>query len=198
VNTSFERGDQKEEWLTPKPIIDALGPFDLDPCASVVRPWEIATTHYTIEDNGLLKPWNGFVWCNPPYGQETKKWFRRMLQHGNGIALTFARVETKMFFESVWGGATAVLFLQGRISFWEQSCATCAIGQSKHKPLPKDPTPEQIADWHEYKPSGKFVEGDAAGAPSCLIAFGNEAEARLHRSELRGVCINLKHSLLLP
>ena len=26
------------EWLTPPKILDALGPFDLDPCAPVVRP----------------------------------------------------------------------------------------------------------------------------------------------------------------
>ena len=34
MNTSFERRkDRSDEWYTPKWIIDALGPFDLDPCA---------------------------------------------------------------------------------------------------------------------------------------------------------------------
>lgn len=29
---------KNDEWLTPKYIIDALGPFDLDPCAPIQRP----------------------------------------------------------------------------------------------------------------------------------------------------------------
>lgn len=117
MNTSFERDAQKDEWLTPLHIIEALKPFDLDPCASVVRPWEIAPATYTIHDNGLIKPWSGFVWCNPPYGNQTRKWFGRMVEHGNGIALTFARTETRMFFESVWNKADAILFIKGRLCF---------------------------------------------------------------------------------
>jgi hypothetical protein len=117
MNTTFDRQAGKDEWLTPKYITDALAPFDLDPSASIVRPWEIAAKCYTIEDNGLFKPWDGFVWNNPPYGNETQKWFRRMAEHNNGISLTFARTETRMFFDSVWGKASAMLFLKRRIAF---------------------------------------------------------------------------------
>lgn len=118
MNTTFERGDGKEEWLTPRHIIEAFPQFDLDPCASVIRPWPTAKRHYTIQDNGLTKPWDGFCYVNPPYGGETKKWFRKLFEHsGGGIALTFARTETEMFFDSVWGKATAILFLKGRLSF---------------------------------------------------------------------------------
>ena len=39
-------------------------------------------------------------------------------EHGNCIALTFARTETRMFFESVWDKATAVLFIKGRLRFY--------------------------------------------------------------------------------
>ena len=92
MNTAFERTETgKDEWLTPPEIIHALGCFDLDPCAPVVRPWPTATRHYTIEDNGLVQPWDGRIWCNPPYGTETGRWLARMAEHGNGIALIFAR-----------------------------------------------------------------------------------------------------------
>jgi len=50
---------EKDEWLTPPHILDALGDFDLDPCAPVCRPWSTARNHYTIEDNGMLSPWAG-------------------------------------------------------------------------------------------------------------------------------------------
>lgn len=107
----------KDEWLTPPEIIQALGPFDLDPCAPVTRPWDTASSHFTMLDNGLNKPWFGRVWCNPPYGAEAARWLERMVAHNQGTALTFARTETRMFFDHVWPHATAVLFLQGRLHF---------------------------------------------------------------------------------
>lgn len=107
----------KDEWLTPPDLLKQLGDFDLDPCAPVVRPWPTAAHHLTIEDNGLKKPWHGRVWCNPPYGLEAAKWLARLADHGNGIALIFARTETRMFFEHVWPKADALLFLEGRLHF---------------------------------------------------------------------------------
>lgn len=107
----------KDEWLTPPEILKALGSFDLDPCAPVNRPWDTAATHYTIHDNGLTMPWFGRVWCNPPYGLMAALWLRKLAAHGDGIALIFARTETEMFFESVWGAAQAVLFIRGRLNF---------------------------------------------------------------------------------
>jgi hypothetical protein len=108
---------QKDEWLTPPRIISDLGPFDLDPCSPIDRPWPTAEKHLTVNDNGLLQPWSGFVWCNPPYGLEAVRWLERMAMHNNGIALIFARTETDMFFRYVWEKATSVLFLKGRIHF---------------------------------------------------------------------------------
>lgn len=112
----------KDEWLTPPGIIDALGgpfSFDLDPCASINRPWPTAREHYTIVDNGLMKPWHGRVWHNPPYGgpKIVGPWMRRMVDHGTGTTLIFARTETDLFFETVWKAAMALLFLRGRLHF---------------------------------------------------------------------------------
>lgn len=107
-----------DEWLTPPNIIEALGPFDLDPCSPVNRPWPTATTHYTVADDGLSMPWGeSRVWLNPPYGNETSKWLQKMAVHGNGIALIFARTETDMFFRYCWDAAAAMLFLRGRLHF---------------------------------------------------------------------------------
>lgn len=108
---------QNDEWLTPPEIIKALGPFDLDPCAPINRPWDTAGIHYTVKDNGIWKEWTGRVWLNPPYGQHTALWLEKMVSHGDGIVLTFARTETKMFFKYVWPYASAVLFIEGRLYF---------------------------------------------------------------------------------
>ncbi|MGH8432526.1 MAG: DNA N-6-adenine-methyltransferase, partial [Solimonas sp.] len=88
---------KNDEWLTPPDILSRLGVFDMDPCAPVVRPWDTARRHYTIQDNGLAQVWAGRVWCNPPFGREAVKWLRRMAEHGDGIALIPARTETAMF-----------------------------------------------------------------------------------------------------
>jgi len=108
---------ETDEWLTPPDILAKLGNFDLDPCAPAIRPWVTAESHYSRADDGLSKDWAGRVWCNPPYGAETVKWLRRMADHKNGIALIFARTETKMFFETVWMKAIALLFIRGRLHF---------------------------------------------------------------------------------
>ena len=106
-----------DEWLTPPSIIESLGKFDLDPCSPIKRPWPTATTHYTSLDNGLALNWNGRVWLNPPYGAETGKWLQKLADHGNGIALIFARTETDMFFKYGWERADSMLFLRGRLHF---------------------------------------------------------------------------------
>ena len=73
---------EAEVWLTPPPVLEALGgweSFDLDPCAVMApRPWPTARQHFTLADNGLMQPWHGRVWCNPPYGGETGRRLHRL------------------------------------------------------------------------------------------------------------------------
>ena len=105
-------------WLTPPHILEALGPFDLDPCSSEDRPWDTARTHYTIKDDGLSQAWSGRVWCNPPYGPKMAPFLEKLATHpGGGVALVFARTETRAFFDHVWDKATGILFLKGRLKF---------------------------------------------------------------------------------
>jgi len=104
-------------WLTPPGIIKALGPFDMDPCAAVGQPWRTAVTQYTEDDDGLVQGWQGFVWCNPPFGSAAEHWLARLADHGNGIGLVPARTETRWFVKTVWERADAVLFLHERPHF---------------------------------------------------------------------------------
>ena len=118
TKTFNTQGDGHDEWLTPKWITDTLGPFELDPCSpGDRRPWDTATYHLSVENDGLNAPWFGRVWCNPPYGRETFKWLDKLASHGNGIALIFARTETKGFHRQVWDRAHSILFLEGRLAF---------------------------------------------------------------------------------
>lgn len=116
MNNLNIRTKNDQTHLTPPDILKPLGVFDLDPCASLNRPWDTAKKHYTIEDDGLLMPWDGRVWCNPPY-KFLKPWMNKMALHGDGIALTFARTETQAFQNFVFPYAESILFVKGRIVF---------------------------------------------------------------------------------
>lgn len=149
----------KDEWLTPPELIRALGAFDLDPCSPVNRPWPTAARHYTVNDDGLKQPWVGRVWCNPPYGLEARSWLDKLADHGNGIALIFARTETDMYFEQVWDRATSILFLRGRLYF--------------------------------YHVTGKRAAANA-GAPSCLVAYGDQNTLALQLSGIKGALVETR------
>lgn len=112
----------KNEWLTPPHILRRLGPFDLDPCAPINRPWDTAKHHYTIEDDGLKQPWFGRVFCNPPYDTTLiTQFIKRCAEHKNAIALTFARTDTRLFHELIFPNADSILFIKGRLSFYHAS-----------------------------------------------------------------------------
>ncbi|WP_435626942.1 DNA N-6-adenine-methyltransferase [Candidatus Ferrigenium straubiae] len=106
------------EWYTPAWVFDELGlTFDLDPASPHDMETAVpATVKYTIFDNGLKKPWFGRIWINPPYGPDTGMWIRRLIQHGNGIALVFSRTDASWCQEAM-KQSTAMLFVAGRIEF---------------------------------------------------------------------------------
>lgn len=157
---------QSESWATPPFIIEALGgpqSFDLDPCAMIEQPVETARHSYTIRDNGLLLPWYGRVWLNPPYSTALiGKFMGRMAAHGRGVALIFARTETDTFFRFVWDSATAVLFLKGRLSFVKPDGT---IGRGRNA---------------------------GAGAPSVLCAYGHDDADILAFCDLKGQFVPLR------
>lgn len=124
MNVKHEINRQKTTvtWLTPPDIFTKLGDFDLDPCASIIRPWDIAKVNYTEQDDGLSKNWVGRVWLNPPYGPPLMpKFLQKMAQHNNGIALVFNRTETDQFHKYVWPVASGILFKKGRIHFLDEN-----------------------------------------------------------------------------
>ena len=64
------------------------------------------------------------VFLNPPYGREAEPFFRRMAGHpGGGIALVFARTDTRLWQEWVFPVADSILFLRGRLRFCDRTGA---------------------------------------------------------------------------
>lgn len=122
MNTSFEKSSNStDEWYTPKEIIDALGEFELDPCAPVHPLWRTANIMYNKNEDGLKQNWVGRVWLNPPYSRPLiERFVSRMAEHNNGIALLFNRCDSKMFQEVIFPKAKGMLFMKGRIKFYRE------------------------------------------------------------------------------
>jgi hypothetical protein len=58
-----------------------MGAIDLDPCSNSREiPNVPAVRHYTVEDNGLVQPWEGRVFLNPPFGHGVEVWFSKLYQ----------------------------------------------------------------------------------------------------------------------
>jgi hypothetical protein len=104
--------EQTAGWLIDPALLAHLGTFDLDPCCPVKMPWPTASQMVARSD-GLLVPWSGRVWLNPPFSA-WGKWLQRLADHGNGIGLVPVQTETHTFHELVFNRADGVGFLRGR------------------------------------------------------------------------------------
>lgn len=109
---------QSAEWYTPPEVFQALGiSFDLDPASPAGGlPWVPAERSLSRVEDGLSQSWRGRVWLNPPYGRGVGQWLERLASHGDGLALVFARTDTRWYQRSL-RQATAVCFVAGRLSF---------------------------------------------------------------------------------
>lgn len=136
MDLTFERQTKEKstnDWITPYEIVRALRKdigFDLDPCASHNQTQHHAQNNYYIEDDGLSREWTGRVFCNPPYGKIAEKFIRKLAAHGNGIALIFSRPDTKVWHESIFPKAHAILFTEGRIAFHREGKEATQCGGS--------------------------------------------------------------------
>jgi len=87
---------RSQDHITPKYIIDMYGPFKLDPCAAVVRPWDCAEVNWTSD--GLVRNWRpfGMKYVNPPFNQyEVGDWIAKAADEGNGNAIVLLHARTR-------------------------------------------------------------------------------------------------------
>ena len=60
----------KDDWTTPKWLVDTFGLFDYDPATTKEKAEEFGIKHYdTIETDGLKTDWTQYkrIWINPPF-----------------------------------------------------------------------------------------------------------------------------------
>lgn len=116
-----EKNMEKCEYRTPLELYKDLDDefhFTLDVAAT--KENAKCKTFFTKNENGLLQPWKGCVWMNPPYGREVKHWVAKAFRSRNVcdviVGLLPASTGTQWFHSYIYRKA-AVRFLKGRLSF---------------------------------------------------------------------------------
>lgn len=114
------------EWYTPAAFIASaravMGGIDLDPASSEIANRTVgAATFYTVAEDGLVQPWAGRVWMNPPYAQPHVADFCAKLveELGNvsqACVLVNNGTETQ-WFQLLLAHCSAVCLLRGRVKF---------------------------------------------------------------------------------
>lgn len=117
--TNIKVSHSTNDWFTPPRYVEAarevMGCIDLDPasCEEANRTVK-ASRYYTKKENGLMQPWYGRIWLNPPYGRTEQggasllEHFTRHLidqyQHGNVVeAIMLIPVNTATrWFDQLW------------------------------------------------------------------------------------------------
>lgn len=110
-------------WETPQSLFDELDQefhFTVDVCATPENAK--CSKYYTKKQDGLSQPWNGVVWCNPPYGRQIGAWVRRAhLASACGatvVMLIPARTDTRWFHEYIYKNKRVeIRFIKGRLKF---------------------------------------------------------------------------------
>lgn len=123
MNTELMFSSKTDLWETPKDLFDKLNNefhFTLDVCATPENAK--CDSFYTKEQDGLSQPWEGVVWCNPPYGKQIGSWVRRgffaSISGNTVVMLLPARTDTRWFHEYIYGKAE-IRFIRGRLKFGE-------------------------------------------------------------------------------
>lgn len=100
-----------DDCYTPRWVFDAMGlHFDLDVAAPPGGPWHVpCERYYTAEDDGLAHPWDGLIWCNPPFSK-FRSWAERWSRTPHGVLMGAVQPENR-FPVIAFDGAEAVAFI---------------------------------------------------------------------------------------
>jgi len=129
-----------------RPLADAVGGFDLDPCAS--KSSDLAETNIR-ESGGLKADWSAHdtVWCNHPYARgQPPKWLKKAAAADCQTVVTLSKGDPSAdWFHDYLTDATLICFPNTRMQF---------VGENNGAKFPNvygvfGDCPAELRDWFE-------------------------------------------------
>lgn len=109
------------DWETPQAFFDLVdGEFGFTLDAAAASHNAKCERFYDERNDGLMCPWEGTVWCNPPYGRGIKEWVSKGYAEAQAgatvVMLIPARTDTRYWHDYVMR-AHEIRFIAGRLVF---------------------------------------------------------------------------------
>lgn len=104
---------------------EVMGSIDTDPASNELAQETVkAGVYYTVDDDGLDKPWDGRIFLNPPYNSGViDKFIHKLIEElddtKQAILLTNNNTDTK-WFKLAAENCALLCFTTGRINFYKE------------------------------------------------------------------------------
>jgi ParB family chromosome partitioning protein len=131
----------RDEWYTPSEYIEAardvMGDIDLDPATCAAAQDVIqAGTFFTKDDDGLVQPWHGRVWLNPPYSASLVQGFvDKLCAEYDAGCMTEGVVLVNNATDTAWFHRLLACFpacvLRRRVPFWRPGFSGGGVRQGQ-------------------------------------------------------------------
>lgn len=122
---------KKDEWYTPKEVVDFFGPFDYDPCTTTEQAKHLGIKNFDdINSDGLKADWGYYerIWVNPPF---TKKFdfLKRAIDSKKRVffLMLIETMTTKKFHDIIGDHGYTVWVPNGRINFEDSSIISSSV-----------------------------------------------------------------------
>ena len=117
---------KKDEYATPREVMDFFGPFDYDPATTSQLAHENSIHSFdTIKTDGLAADWSvyGRIWINPPFTrkfeflQKAIETVKKAPKTKIFFLLPIESLTTKVFHQIISGGGYTMWLPNGRVKF---------------------------------------------------------------------------------
>lgn len=178
MNTDVMFSSASDEWETPPELFAELDKefhFTLDVAASHTN--HKCPLYFDAFHSGLIQPWHGVCWMNPPYGRAIGNWMAKAYLESAGggatvVCLVPARTDTRWWHKYVIETGAEVRLIGGRLKFGkpttkhQMQCNSC-----KATRWMTDPNKQTVGCCEFWSTGKSKVSHDAAPFPSAIVIY---------------------------
>ncbi len=169
------------EWYTPTPFVEAarsvMGGIDLDPASHAEANERVkATRFFTAEDDGLVQPWRGRIFLNPPGGLVAGFWLKLVnerlmarVDQAIWIGYSLEQLQTLQQVEAMFTPLHFPLCVTAKRIAFVENAAKREARQAKLRALGKTPNKNSSPSHSNYI---AYMGGNTIGFAEVFGVFG--------------------------